>query len=54
MALTAAHLSMLLEYIDWRRPIRTTPVIAVRLAKLKKSQVTFGHDSRYLPNGLQP
>jgi len=45
VSLTAAQLSMLLEGIDWRRPIRTAPVVAVRLATLKKSPVTFGHDA---------
>lgn len=29
VSLTAAQLSMLLEGIDWRRPIRTAPVLAV-------------------------
>lgn len=29
VSLTTAQLSMLLEGIDWRRPIRTAPVLAV-------------------------
>ncbi|KRP62191.1 isocitrate lyase [Pseudomonas veronii] len=29
VSLTPAQLSMLLEGIDWRRPIRTAPVLAV-------------------------
>jgi len=46
VSLTTAQLSMLLEGIDWRRPIRTAPVLAVCLAALKKSPVIFGHDPR--------